>query len=49
MPITFSLEEKEMREDVKQQWINALKSIKYRKGNSIWLHTNKIIHQGIVH
>ncbi len=30
-----------MRDDVKKQWIKALRSRKYRKGNSIWLHTKQ--------
>ncbi len=43
MPITFSLslEEKEMKPEAKQQWIKALQSRKYRKGNSRWLHTKQ--------
>jgi len=30
-----------MKPEVKQQWIKALRSRKYRKGNSRWLHTKK--------
>ncbi len=30
-----------MKPEVKQQWIKALRSRKYRKGNSIWLHTKQ--------
>ena len=30
-----------MKPEVKQQWIKALRSRKYRKGNSIYLHTKQ--------
>ena len=30
-----------MKEDIKQKWIKALRSRKYRKGNAHWLHTKK--------